>query len=570
MAVRLGPWVAAGALLLAMGSSPARAEDSIRALYVEHCARCHHARRVGLTAPPLTPDFLEKRSDAFLEKIIDAGAPATQMPGFSGALSPEQVRGLVAYLRSPAGDLDWTLDDIRASREELEASGPGAGPGRLEEVILVMEKGTRSLAALDGADFSILAKYYVGNVHGGPKFSPSLTHVYSVARDGVLTAFDVTRMAVTARLKAGINSRSLAVSSDGKSIAVANYLPANVVFFDQRLEPVGVIPYEGKAGGFYAMIGERRFVLTFRHRPELWLIDDTPPFAVEKRALPEPFEDLSICPTRPLVIGTKRGGEKLYVYDYRRNEIIAELPSGGLPHLASAAFFRRDGELLVAINHIKKPALTIFSLDRLEKVTEIPLPGAGFFVRTHRATPWLWVDTMTESFTLVSKTDFDDRRELTPRPGRKSMHVEFTTGGRYALVTVPGEDGAVVVYDSSTVEQIKTIPFQMPMGKYNAVNKTYPERAMEPPGAKGVSAMGKRVFDEYCMGCHHQRYEAFGPPFERIASIRSERDIRRHIAYPKASARRLGYKKSSMPVIGLTSDELDAVVSYIMSHKRGG
>ncbi len=40
------------------------------------------------------------------------------------------------------------------------------------------------------------------------------------------------------------------------------------------------------------------------------------------------------------------------------------------------------------------------------------------------------------------------------------------------MVSVWDEEGAVVVYDSQTLTEESRIPFAMPVGKYNALNKT--------------------------------------------------------------------------------------------------
>jgi len=52
------------------------------------------------------------------------------------------------------------------------------------------------------------------------------------------------------------------------------------------------------------------------------------------------------------------------------------------------------------------------------------------------------------------------------------MHVEFTGPGDRAMVSVWDEEGAVVIYDSNTLAEVMRIPFAMPVGKYNALNKT--------------------------------------------------------------------------------------------------
>ncbi len=61
---------------------------------------------------------------------------------------------------------------------------------------------------------------------------------------------------------------------------------------------------------------------------------------------------------------------------------------------------------------------------------------------------------------------------LVPESGKKAMHVEFSADGAKALVSVWHAEGAVVVYDSNSLEELHRMPYAMPVGKYNAANKT--------------------------------------------------------------------------------------------------
>lgn len=78
---------------------------------------------------------------------------------------------------------------------------------------------------------------------------------------------------------------------------------------------------------------------------------------------------------------------------------------------------------------------------------------------------------------------------------------------------------------------------------------------------------GKKVFETYCWGCHHQRAEAFGPSFTQIASQRSVDEIRGMITDPVSVSKVFGYKRNAMPAFNLTKEEMDAITSYIISFK---
>ncbi|MBI5461285.1 MAG: hypothetical protein HY941_03770 [Gammaproteobacteria bacterium] len=49
----------------------------------------------------------------------------------------------------------------------------------------------------------------------------------------------------------------------------------------------------------------------------------------------------------------------------------------------------------------------------------------------------------------------------------------FPEDGKYALLSIWDMDGAVIVYDANTLQEIKRIPMKKPSGKYNVWNKTH-------------------------------------------------------------------------------------------------
>ena len=81
---------------------------------------------------------------------------------------------------------------------------------------------------------------------------------------------------------------------------------------------------------------------------------------------------------------------------------------------------------------------------------------------------------------------------------------------------------------------------------------------------------GKKVFETYCWGCHHQTAEAFGPSFEEISSKRSADEIRAMITDPVSVSKVFGYKRNAMPAFpDMKPEELKAITAYILSFKSG-
>jgi mono/diheme cytochrome c family protein len=78
---------------------------------------------------------------------------------------------------------------------------------------------------------------------------------------------------------------------------------------------------------------------------------------------------------------------------------------------------------------------------------------------------------------------------------------------------------------------------------------------------------GKKVFETYCWGCHHQTAVAFGPPFSEIASKRTAAEIEAMVTDPASVSKHFGYSRNAMPAFTLKPEELKAITAYILSYK---
>ncbi len=78
---------------------------------------------------------------------------------------------------------------------------------------------------------------------------------------------------------------------------------------------------------------------------------------------------------------------------------------------------------------------------------------------------------------------------------------------------------------------------------------------------------GKKVFETYCWGCHHQTAMAFGPPFSQIADKRTKAEIMAYITSPKLMYKKFGYRRTVMTQLHLSPKELDVISDYILSYK---
>jgi WD40 repeat protein/cytochrome c553 len=505
--------VAVAALLLL--APPAAAEDAA-ALYQQNCAACHGADRLGGTGPALLPENLQRLRESDAAKVIGGGRPATQMPAFGAQIPTADIDALVKLIYAPLPQTPaWGTAEIEASR--VIVTEPADLPARPTyaadplNLFVVVEGGDHHVTILDGDSFEPLARFpsrYA--LHGGPKFTPDGRFVYFASRDGWVTKYDLYGLKTVAEVRAGINTRNIAISGDGRVLAVANYLPHSLVILDagdlRPLKVIDVTDFRGKVSSrvsaVYQAPTRQSFVVALKDVPELWEVSyakeppaqfgefvhsyeqgmveavaaTAEPFPIRRIELKEPLDDFFFTPDYDYLLGSSRDGGRAVVVNLDVRHEIAELPIPGLPHLGSGISWMRDGRRVMATPNLKEGKVSIIDMQSWEVVKTIDLPGPGFFMRSHENTPYAWVDASLgdtrDTLYLIDKQNLEIAARLTPWPGKTANHVEFTWDGRYALVSVADMDGALVIYDTATLKEVKRIPMAKPVGKYNVYNKT--------------------------------------------------------------------------------------------------
>jgi hypothetical protein len=491
------------------------AEPDAGALYAEHCASCHGAGRLGGQGPALLPENLRRLRKTKSEQVIAEGRPATQMPGFAAKLSRTEILALNALIYTPLARVPrWDAAEIEASRvvnKAVAALGDrpvfDADPLNL---FVVVESGDHHVSILDGDRLEPIHRFPSRfALHGGPKFSPEGRYVYFASRDGWITKFDLYNLAVVAEVRAGINTRNLAISTDGRFLAVANYLPHTLVLLDaEDLSLRRVIPAldrRGKESSRVSAVYQARprnsFIVALKDIPEIWEIathEDARPvysgmvhshekgmvealpesqglFALRRIEIEEPLDDFFFDPAYRNLLGSAREGGRAVVVNLNVGRQIASVELPGLPHLGSGITWRYRGRPVMATPHLKEAKLSIIDMTDWRVIATLKTLGPGFFLRSHENTPYAWADVFfgpnRDALHVIDKRSLELVATLRPEPGKTAAHVEFTRDGRYALVSLWQMDGALIVYDAGTLEEVKRIPMRKPSGKYNVHNK---------------------------------------------------------------------------------------------------
>jgi len=481
--------------------------------YAEHCAACHGEDRLGGTGPALIPQTLGRMRGPNLTRTILQGRPATQMAGFADKLDAAEVEELAAWLKTPLAEVPgWGLAEIEASREVNPDYLPVAAPtwdADPMNITLVVETGDHHVSVLDGDTFEVLDRFPTPfAVHGGPKFTPDGRYVFIMSRDGWVQKYDLWALQEVGRLRAGLNSRNIAISHDGTWLAVANYLPMTLTLLaTEDLSVVRVMPVVALSGqpsrvsAVYQAPQRKSFILALKDAPEIWEVATDPGaapvyegfvhsrekgmvealpssqglFARRRIEVSEPLDDFFFSDDYRNLIGAARDGMRGVVVNLNVGREIAELPLEGMPHLGSGISWERDGHRVMATPHLKEGKLSVIDTGTWQRIATIRTEGPGFFLRSHENTPYFWADVFfgpnRDAIHVIDKQSLEIVKTLRPVPGATVAHVEFTRDGRYALVSVWEEDGAVIVYDAATLEEVRRLPMRKPSGKYNVWNK---------------------------------------------------------------------------------------------------
>jgi mono/diheme cytochrome c family protein len=135
----LGAAAGAGLVALLPAASPAPGPEPGRTLYGQHCATCHgadgrggtwRARILWLDPGDLAAVGVAALPDQYLQDVIRHGGSSLGKPGmpsFGFALSDEDIRALVVYLRALAARGDARRPRAPGPAQGRKISGPGPG-----------------------------------------------------------------------------------------------------------------------------------------------------------------------------------------------------------------------------------------------------------------------------------------------------------------------------------------------------------------------------------------------------------------------------------------------------------
>lgn len=438
-------------------------------VYETHCMVCHHKDRIGIAGPPLIPAFLRKYKLKDLVEKIRNGFPQTLMPSYE-FLSTWELVQVARYIKRPVDkDFTWDKQKIKDSKVVFDLPKKDLGIKNIENVLPVVERDGGKVWIME--DEKILDKFPLKNVHGGIKYQfPEAENIFVPTRDGWVEKYSLKEGRPKAKIRPCINLRNVSLTRDGKYAIATCLLPEQMVVMDTKtLSPQKVIALDGKVSALYELYSKDEMIFTYRDKPVVGKVDSKT-FNIDYTKIKEPIEDFFIDPFDKYLIATARRGKVLRVYDIDTLKPVFEHAMEGMPHLFSATYWYKDGNFYFATPHLRKPYITVWKMYDWAFQKQIDIGGDGFFVKTHPNTPYLWIDNGTDELVLVNKNDYTIKK-MVPVKGKQYIHAEFSGDGKYTYLSIYEHDGSIEVWDTKTLKKLVSYPADIPVGKYNFINK---------------------------------------------------------------------------------------------------
>ena len=460
--------------------------------FQDSCSGCHGPNRRGGTGPALLPERLTE-PDTFYFNTIKEGRSGTVMPAWGEqGLSEKEIWMLVGYIHSQPSEESqtWEMDDIKASREVLvkEENLPAAPNhnAAIDNLMLVTEREARSIAVLDGDRHELLTHIDASYRAHGYVFHPTQKRwAYNMGRDGWLFKIDLYSMQPVMKVRVGQDSRGLAISDDGKYIIAGNYIPSTAVILDAKsLTPLKVLHTEGENPD--GKVVESRvcitsdvapqkvgpyFIIALKEAGQVWRIDySQPDFPVKKaKNVGRTLHDGFLSPDNSRFYIASQDDNQMVVIDVEKMQVVDSIQSGDTPHPGSGATWSINGQEYGATVHAGEGLVSIWNLATNEIEAELQTSGPGLFIRSHKANPYVWADTVfadTPNQTyIIDKETFKIVHII--KEGTQTLHPEFTKDGSAVYIS-DWQENVVRVYDGYTFEKIAQVSgVETPTGIFN-------------------------------------------------------------------------------------------------------
>jgi nitrite reductase (NO-forming) / hydroxylamine reductase len=488
--------------------------DQAKDLYFNRCAGCHGLYRTGATGPEIGEAHSQWIGTDGLAALLRYGTPRG-MPNFgeSNLVTEEEITQLSAFLQLPPPEAPaLPMEEIQSSWQLLvpvdERPSEPQHDRNWENFFGVVERDAGKVSLFDGDTRERIVQLDVGFAVHILRSSATGRYFYAIGRDGLVTLIDLWAEVpnVVATVKGCHDARSVDGSKfegfeDQYLIEGCYWPPQYVVFDGLSLEPLarhdlpmdsitGEILPEVRVAAVVASPFEPLWVISLKESGYVGLVDySQEDFPLVSAIATERFlHDGGWDHSGRYFLVAANASNKMVVVDVAEREFEASIETGITPHPGRGAnWYDPIYGWVNATPHIGEPKVSIYGTDpegrpehAWQVVREVTLPAAGsLFIKTHPNSPWVLFD-MTLSTdhdrqvcaylkeTATLERCFDVAME------GKAVHFEFNQDGSEVWVSDWATDGAVIVLDGVTLDEVDRLEdLQTPTGKFNVHNTAH-------------------------------------------------------------------------------------------------
>ena len=488
--------------------------EQARDLYFNRCAGCHGLYRTGATGPNIGEAHSEWVGTEGLAALLRYGTPRG-MPNFgeSGVINEADISLLSAFLQEePPTPPALDMADIQASWNLMVpvANRPTAPEHdrNWENFFGVVERDAGKISLFDGDTHEKVARLDVGFAVHILRSSATGRYFYAIGRDGLVSLIDLwsNTPGIVATVKGCHDARSVDGSKfmgyEDQYVIEGCYWPPQYVVYDGlTLEPLARndLPMESITGETLPEV--RVAAMAASHHDPVWVMGlkesgyvgivdySQPGFPLVKNIATEKFlHDGGWDHSGRYFLIAANASNKMVAVDMQTQTLAASFTTGGVPHPGRGANWHDPVYGWVnATPHIGEGKVSIYGADpdgrpdvAWKVVREVSLPSAGsLFLKTHPNSPWLLIDmtlstTDAQQVCAYHKATATLDRCFPVATSGVATHFEFNHDGSEVWVSDWASDGAVVVLDGVTLNEIHRIPdLVTPTGKFNVHNTAH-------------------------------------------------------------------------------------------------
>lgn len=366
-----------------------------------------------------------------------------------------------------------------------------AGQWGTGALMVIVEREHGSVVVVDSLRHEVLGRISDLGIlhHASVSFSQDGRYAYLVSRDGWLNKLDLLTLECKARIKAGESSIGLAVTQDGRHIAVSSYKPPEVKILDaETLAPVHIIPAVEQVDGkeissrTVGMVEAPGNLLIFSlmDLDSIWVVDagrdDFPVIAKFRDIGRMPYDALLTQGGRYYAAGlylsnhlaildtwTLDGVKEISLKDPQQTS--AKKAVRKVPHLEGWAL---AGNLLFS-PVVGEERLAVCEFGTWKPVGSVELAGTPMFAMASPDGRYVWINFSGTNHRFVQVIDTLALEVVkTLEIGDRVIHMGFSPKGQHIYISSYKEN-RVVVLDTKTFKKIKEISLRTPSGIFSTV-----------------------------------------------------------------------------------------------------